>query len=547
MAGQEPAKEMRIPSLVEPDAASTHTARYAYEPFDRKSQFRRLLFRSLTRWLITVALAASIYGVLWSYSSKPVLASKRAFNVVILGLSIGLGLNIASSLKGMVSETRWWLLSLRPTSPREADLILQSENLSRMILLGLNTSRFSIKLFVSFWLLVNLAAQIALATLGLTYNVNPSDKFALTRPGLVSVPDMSEIQTNKVLSPRPSQAISALRYTANSYGLVALAIGFGSLHEIPQPGAVFNPDNNLTFCGQTSCRYVFYEATPSHASYFANVATNRYVETSASCQGWRVLQGGDGLRREIVIDDSEKSKYGPLPALNGPEQTLFMHNPAEPSGDTWSIVMALEASSTDPWFYRCNVTIGSVINAVAKEHLVGTSVSRMAAPAIALQGYGASTTGVANSTTQLQFQSYPAESSFGRPVRGDTNAFSLLLAQFSCGVLTVVAQSNSNILVPGLMPIKGVTLEITSWKYVHLILATGVGLQLLLTVLALVTANSVQVRSHSHLAMAGLLRPVLRDVSSVANGRQVASMMGADARLSYAPGRGGGYHLLLER
>lgn len=58
------------------------------------------------------------------------------------------------------------------------------------------------------------ASQIAVATLGLTYNINSADKVAVTAPGTVAVPDMTNIQTGKVLSSN-SQAISALRYTAN--------------------------------------------------------------------------------------------------------------------------------------------------------------------------------------------------------------------------------------------------------------------------------------------------------------------------------------------
>lgn len=54
-----------------------------------------------------------------------------------------------------------------------------------------------------------------MATLGLTYNINPADKFTVTSPGIVSIPDLSTIQTFKVLSNKSSQALSALRYTAN--------------------------------------------------------------------------------------------------------------------------------------------------------------------------------------------------------------------------------------------------------------------------------------------------------------------------------------------
>lgn len=339
----------------------------------------------------------------------------------------------------------------------------------------------------------------------------------------------------------------SLRRRRRSYGLVALAYGFGVMSEVPQPGAIFNPDNNLTYCGlDNSCRYVFYESTTPNASYYSVVATSRYVSTSASCQSWHVVRGGDGMQRNIVIGDANATRFGPLPALNGPDQTLFMYDPEEPAGDTWSIVSAMEASARDPWFYRCNISVGPVQNAAVKEHLLGANLSRMACQAIALQGYGASTTGIGNGTRGLQFQSYPAEAWFGAPQRGNVGAMGLLMAQFSAGVIAVTAQSNSNIVVPGLVPLKGVIVEIPHWSYVHLILGLTVGLQLLLAVVALATTSRVQVRGHSHLAMASLLRPALHGVSSRAsgaNGRQVASMLGSD-QLSYVlGGRAGGYHV----
>lgn len=321
------------------------------------------------------------------------------------------------------------------------------------------------------------------------------------------------------------------------------------MSEIPPPGAIFNPDNNLTYCGgHNSCRYVFFDATPNNSSYYTMVATTRYVSTSAACQSWRVVRGGDGTQRRIVIGDANATEFGPVPTLNGPDQNLFMYDPREPAGDTWSVVSALEASSKDPWFYRCNISVGLVQNAVIKEHLLGANLSRMAVSAIALQGYGASaTTGVGNSTSRLQFQSYPAEAWFGSPHRGDVGAMGLTMAQFSAGVIAVTAQSNSNIVVPGLVPLKGVTVEIPHWSYVHLILGLTAGLQLLFAVVALATTSRVQVRGHSHLAMASLLRPALHGVSSrasSANGRQIASMLGPDARLAYVPsGRAGGHHI----
>ncbi|PNY25139.1 Uncharacterized protein TCAP_04920 [Tolypocladium capitatum] len=529
---------------------ASRSGSYMYERFNRGRQLRKLCLTSLVRWLVTAALAASIYCVLWSYSCREAMAGskKKEFNALIIGLSLGLGLNIASALKANVGELRWWLLSLRESSPREADLVLQSYNLSRLVALGWVSRRVPVRMFVLLWLLLNVASQISLATLGLTYSINPSDKVTVTRPGIVSAPDLSTIQTYKVLSSKPSRALSALRYTANNHGLVALSYGFGTLGQMPTPGMLYNQDTNLAYCSDTDCRYVFFESTTSNASYQSTVATDRYVSASAKCESWRVLGGGDGSKENITIDDADKTIFGPLPVNNGPDQTLFLNDPDEPSGDAWSVVRAFEASTTDPWFYKCNVTVGPVVNAITKEHHLGVNITRMAPAAIALQGYGAATTDVSNSTKEYQFQSYPGEAFYGQPMVGNTTLMAVMMARFAVGMIAVTALSNSNIDMPGMVPLKAIMLEIGHWNYVYLILGLTVGLQLFLAVASVLVANRVQVRGYSHLAMATLLRPALQDVgcrAASASGTQVAAMMGPRARLSYAPERGGGYHVRL--
>lgn len=89
--------------------------------FSRKKQLRHLLTVSLSRWLLTAALVASIYGILWHYASRRAITAgtKRVFNALITGFSIGLGLNLASSLKHMAREIRWWVLSLHEWSVQE--------------------------------------------------------------------------------------------------------------------------------------------------------------------------------------------------------------------------------------------------------------------------------------------------------------------------------------------------------------------------------------------------------------------------------------------
>ncbi|KAJ6440270.1 homeobox and C2H2 transcription factor [Purpureocillium lavendulum] len=531
---------------------------YAYEQFHRGKQLRRMALVSFCRWLLTVALAMSIYGVLWSYSDKDALPArkKKEFNTLVIGLSIALSLNLASSLKGDVGELRWWLLSRSEYTPREVDLILQSENLSRLILLGWNSRRFIVQAFVFIFIALNLASQLALALLGITYNINPADKYTVTTPGIVAIPDMTDIQTKPALSRNTSlnlnesQIVNARRYTANTFGMVSIAFSDDDVSALPRPGKIFNPDDPTVFWdeGKLSYTYVFYESSPEGAVYYTNVASNRSISVHAECDSWRVVKGGDGLTANITVqyDDGKKEDWE-LPSVNGPDQTMYLNDPAVQSGDTWGQVDVFEASRTDPWAYSCNISVGSVVNAVIKEQEVGVNVTRYVPPAIALQGYGASANGVSNDTKMYQWQSYPSESAFGNTAGGSADLMARIIARYAIGVVAVTALSNTNVQARGMVPQKGITLEITNWTYLHLILGLTVGIQLLIAVVSILIANRVQVRCHSHLSMTALFRPVMQGVScraSAADGQEVAAMMGKDTRLRYARERGGGYRIL---
>ena len=88
---------------------------HKYRPFIRKRQLHKLLLVTLLRWLLSAAIVGAMYGVLASYSNRETLRKHRQiqFNALIVALSIALSLNLASSLKAMAGQLRWWALSLR--------------------------------------------------------------------------------------------------------------------------------------------------------------------------------------------------------------------------------------------------------------------------------------------------------------------------------------------------------------------------------------------------------------------------------------------------
>ncbi|KAM3501467.1 hypothetical protein MY10362_005521 [Beauveria mimosiformis] len=559
------------------DSAVSH---YAYEHFDRRRQLRRLLTKSLARWLITVVLCAAIYGVLLGYSSHDALPQRKKleFNTLVIALTISLGLNIASSLKANAVELQWWLLSLRRYKAREADLIMSSEHFTTMLQLGWTTRHTLIQIFVVVFVTMNIGSQIALALLGITYNINPANHFAITKPGLVSIADLNDIQGSRVLAAskkrHETEDVNSRRYSANLYGQFGSTFDEGGLDQAPKPGALYNAEQPQVFYSKElpldsdgsdgsaatkpgdngnaySYTYFFWENTVANASYTATVASNRSVTVAASCDSYKVVAVGNGSSSNITVRFKNGEDVYYLPVANGGSQILYLHDPATDANDTRSQVNAFEPSDTDPWFYTCQVSVGNVTNGFLPQHYMGTNFTRYIPPAIALQGYGASASdiGLSNTTTNYQFQSYPLQTFFGQPASGSGVYMAALVSRYAINALAVGALFSSNVDVPGMEPQRAIQLEITKWRYVHVIVGLTVGVQLIIHLVAVLVANRVQVREQRSLATASLLRPLLAGVSeraSMARGKQIAKLIGKDVTVRYEP-VGAGYDLCIYR
>lgn len=122
----------------------------------RKRTLLQVALTFLPRWLLTVAIALSIYTVLAAYSGRTVMSqkAKRGFNAIITGLSIMQGLVIVGSLNAMVGDLRWWVLSRRFRSRTKVERILRADSILQLINLARKSKRPSIYLGVLFWLLI---------------------------------------------------------------------------------------------------------------------------------------------------------------------------------------------------------------------------------------------------------------------------------------------------------------------------------------------------------------------------------------------------------
>ncbi|WQF87643.1 hypothetical protein CDEST_12657 [Colletotrichum destructivum] len=506
-----PQDEMENASILRNDADNGY---FQGLPARRKSKMK-VLMKVFSRWAITMCVIMSIYTVIIVYSGRTVMnqTTKRQYNALITGLSIALGLAVASSLNHMVAELRWWILSRRFRSKRKVELILQADNLKHTIMLAVRSKRWSIHLAALGWLILTIGSQVGLAAIGLCYSTETADKRALLVPGNVSIANMDTIETAKIVQSK-SNALGAQQYTANSYGTMSLAYDTATIEEAPSARAIFVPSDPLMFCSERYCKYVFHETSQESLTDLnsnpVTVATDRSINATTRCAAWPVTAGGNGTSPNITVATKNNGRFViGVPVRGGTDQTTFMTRSSHVCGPGCATVTAFEASDSAPWYYACNITVGEVANATRPEHQVGSNLTALAAAAIALQGYAASS--LVNAT-DLQYQMYPAESVFGTPKEGKTWVMEGMLSRFAIGVVAVAAESNEEQVVEGMMPMKGTKLSVSHWNLIHLILTLTAALQLALGIAAALVANRVVVPDGGAVEMAQVMRTMaIRD------------------------------------
>lgn len=91
--------------------------------FDRYHQFVRLACRGLVRFLLTLTLVFTLYGTLKGYERHGLIgeAGKKMYNTLVTGLSMALGISLASSFKAIALDFRWFILSRKKRAIEEVN------------------------------------------------------------------------------------------------------------------------------------------------------------------------------------------------------------------------------------------------------------------------------------------------------------------------------------------------------------------------------------------------------------------------------------------
>ncbi|KAL8992315.1 MAG: hypothetical protein Q9169_007193 [Polycauliona sp. 2 TL-2023] len=421
------------------EAAAAHQVQSALTPtyLDRRRQTWPLLIPQTLRWLATVAISALLLAVLRIYSHKGNFtgADKNAFNVIITGLSVGLGINIFAQLlnailgslqrirKRSALEDIGRRKAQRPRGrlgPVHRELMedfCAGHRVHSFKAMDNPPSSLATKLH-----LLNLAhqmAQISVALVTVTFDMVDGKSFTdtYTKMGTVNAPFLGCYRSEDA-SGCPDNTTAHLR--AHLYGERIIGASEGLYSTIDQVvdsehdfKYFYSPGHFYSSSGGGSrpeYAYRFKEYNPTDREGTYPRFTNRTISAYAGeCLVFQTMNetlvnnvDGQGPGTSFTYQDGNSTQQIEIPASSlGASSTTYMYKGFQAPQSTdyrcgprcmwlWAYknpALTDEANDADPpRLYKCPVTVSEVSNTWNESHIIPDDVARIAAVSIALQG-----------------------------------------------------------------------------------------------------------------------------------------------------------------
>jgi hypothetical protein len=253
-------------------------------------------------------------------------------------------------------------------------------------------------------------------------------------------------------------------------------------------------------------QYVFQETTADNASSMGYFYSTRSIVATSNCIVYEV---GDNFN--VTSQSFQIEKDGELQTQNfasiAPKSTTYLtSSKGLDCGPRCANVCAFENSGSKSWYYKCNITISEVSNATHNEQRVSDSTAKMAAGAIALQGYQ-------DQIQDSQYQRFPSQSYYGHFLDGNSAAMAYKMRRFAMGVFAVADSSLSNIdpnklPVEGFLPDQGLVVSFDHRHGMWAIFGTIIGCHFVLFIVGAWISSKVVVVEDDFLAIALLLGPL---------------------------------------
>ncbi|OQU98476.1 hypothetical protein CLAIMM_04261 [Cladophialophora immunda] len=530
----------------------SNTVRY----FDYRRQRRRLFINSSFQWLITALICAAMAGCLYGFSTIITGLSatrKQVFNALVTGLSLCLGLNLASSLSGYAQMMRWRFLASGYRTLQDFELVMNCDSQSkvfRLIWAGRTRGRRlpnKTQVLAVVWLLINIAVQIFTALLGLTYSIDVSSEFVRLTFGNVSVADVSYIGNAQSIylydhNQTDGNSILAEMAAANEWGVTGQDF---NIFEIPFDEYLGHQQSIYT--DGSFFWYRFIDRSPLALSLTA--VTERTVNTTATCQSFPVTYGGyagfqtdnASLANDLTWVDANGEEHTWWIPETATGATTWMSNLTSDCGPRCLQIYALQSADniTDsvpkPRFWTCYSNVSHVDNADLyidpDQYQIADTQAQILAGAI---GWSGSVMAARDNSTaaleesNLQFVQYPVSSQWSPPGNYTADDMALLVSKFTAGAIAAIDTNGPRRNVTGFGPAPAQVLNV-QWRYAGSILGAIPVAQGLVLLAVILLADKAIIKDTSHLAMARLLRPVvdkLGDTGCLLTGDEIAERLG---------------------
>ncbi|EXJ92700.1 hypothetical protein A1O3_01252 [Capronia epimyces CBS 606.96] len=531
-------KRLREPWRHSVSRQASETISHTVREFKPDRQRRRLFAKGIFQWLITLVLSGLLAACLGAFGQLLWMSvtQMKAFNALIVLLSVFLGNNLTSSLREYALMLRWRMLAARYRPLDEFNLLMHCDSLRNVLKLFwvartqgrawfyLNKTQW----LCAIWLGVNILLQVLVALLGLTYNLNtssiPGVKF-----GPVSVANLTLIRD---VWGADNPTFDAQLGSANSYGIQGqdylfvntTPIGQGKVPQYGTPGTPTIYANH----NWTEMTYVFQDVDVQNSAL--SLISHRNITTSATCESLQVLDGGDGTNSYITYLDKNGQRNTLDVVHVGPGATTYVGVLNSTCGPRCTQVMALQSANNDtipnPSFYQCQNTI-SPVNGIERYLFDGQTAdlfqmpdtqARIIAGAIGWTGFDYVPGDL------YQYVRYVTESWWSPNTPADVGVISRRIMEFSIEAVAAIDYNGPRHTVQGQHAVPAQVVKVL-WRWSATILGIIPAVQLLALVCVIAWGNSAIIRDESCLSTARLLRPVvekLGDRGCLLTGQEIA-------------------------
>lgn len=301
----------------------------------------------------------------------------------------------------------------------------------------------------------------------------------------------------------------------NRYGSFAVEYGIDDNKNQPKAGEIYKDSNAMLWWddNSNSLDMVFsdYGAQSGNSIQTTyGVYTERTVTVNYDCEAHSVTANGTGTSNYIEVANIGTVQVDTVL----PNSTVYFTNLDNLCDDAGrcSIVEVFEVSDTDPWYYKCNITMGSTQNDPRNLSYISNDMAYIATSSIAQVGY---------TVDYQQYYIYPKNSPWGDPAGGAKDKIGFRTAAYALGSIAGASLSNPAIFYEGpSAPSQAFSLTLGHAVFFYLILALIVASHFIFVVVVAILANRVKVGPDAYLSMSLLLRPIAEGLEGASNGRE---------------------------